>query len=90
MRDEVYSIPPYIFLEFRISESEFIFLNFSTAEFEKNFRPESSESNTESEFHFQWGSQKLEPKIGIPNLVTTLNDVRVQKKYKFNSVCNME
>jgi hypothetical protein len=21
----------------------------------------------ESEFHFQWGSQKLEPKIGIPN-----------------------
>jgi hypothetical protein len=22
----------------------------------------------ESEFHFRWGSQKLEPKIGIPNL----------------------
>ncbi len=56
------------FLEFRISESEFWFLNFLTAEFEKKIRPESLESKTESEFRFQWGSQKSEPKIGIPNL----------------------
>ncbi len=41
--------------------------NFSTAEFKKKIRPESPESKTESEFRFQWRSQKLEPKIGIPN-----------------------
>ncbi len=56
------------FLEFQILESEFRFLDFSTAEFDNNFRQKSSESNMESEFHFQWGSQKLEPKIGISNL----------------------
>jgi hypothetical protein len=31
------------------------------------FRPESPESKTESEIRFQWGSQKPEPKIRIPN-----------------------
>jgi hypothetical protein len=56
------------FLEFQILESEYQFLNFSTAEFEKKIQPESLESKTESEFRFRWGSQKLEPKIGIPNL----------------------
>ncbi len=29
------------------------------------------ESKMESVFRFQWGSQKLEPKIGIPNLATS-------------------
>jgi hypothetical protein len=57
------------FSEFQILESEFRFLDVSTAEFEKKIQPESSESKTESEFRFQWGSQKSEPKIGIPNLV---------------------
>jgi hypothetical protein len=33
----------------------------------KKNRPESLESKMELEFHFRWGSQKLEPKIGIPN-----------------------
>jgi hypothetical protein len=60
--------PRLFFLEFRISELEFQFLNFSTAEFKKKIRPESLESKTESEFRFRWGSQKSEPKIGIPNL----------------------
>jgi hypothetical protein len=58
----------FIFFEFQISESEFRFLNFSTAEFEKKILPKSSESKTELEFRFRWGSQKTEPKIGIPNL----------------------
>ncbi len=43
------------------------FLTLQTSEFQRKFRPESSESNTELEFRLQWGSQKLEPKIGIPN-----------------------
>ncbi len=34
----------------------------------KIFQPESSELKTESEFRLQWGSQKSEPKIRIPNL----------------------
>ncbi len=34
----------------------------------KGFRPEYLESEMESEFRFWLGSQKLEPKIGIPNL----------------------
>jgi hypothetical protein len=33
----------------------------------KKIRPESPESKTKLVFHFQWGSQKLEPKIRIPN-----------------------
>jgi hypothetical protein len=33
----------------------------------KRIRPESPESKTELEFHFRWGSQKLEPKIRILN-----------------------
>ncbi len=68
MRDEMYWIPTFIFLEFQFSELEFWFLDFSTAEFEKKIRPESLESKTESEFRFRWGSQKSEPKIRIPNL----------------------
>jgi hypothetical protein len=54
-------------LEFRISESEYQFVNFSTVEFKKKIRLESPESKMESKFRFQWGSQNLEPKIGIPN-----------------------
>ncbi len=55
------------FFEFRISESEFRFLNLSTAEFEKNFLTGIFGIKKELEFRFQWGSQKSEPKIGIPN-----------------------
>jgi hypothetical protein len=55
------------FLEFQILESKFRFVNFSTAEFKNKFQPESLESKMESEFRFRWGSQKSEPKIGIPN-----------------------
>ncbi len=51
-------------------KSEFWFDEFSTAEFKKKTgrNPEYPESKTESEFCFRWGSQKLEPKIRIPNL----------------------
>ncbi len=49
-------------------ESEFRFLDFSTAKFKKKFRPESLEPKMELEFRFQWESPKSEPKIGIPNL----------------------
>jgi hypothetical protein len=45
------------------------FLTLQTSEFQKKKLLESSESKTESEFRLQWGSQKLEPKIGIPNQV---------------------
>ncbi len=55
------------FWEFQISESEFQFLDFFNNGIQKKIRPESLESKAESEFRFQWGSQKLEPKIGIPN-----------------------
>jgi hypothetical protein len=34
----------------------------------KKIQPEYPESETELEFCFQWGLQKLEPKIRIPNL----------------------
>jgi hypothetical protein len=43
------------------------FLTLQTLEFQKKIRLESSESKTESEFRLRWGSQKSEPKIGIPN-----------------------
>ncbi len=43
------------------------FLTFQTLEFQKKIRPESPELKMEKESHFQWGSQKLEPKIEIPN-----------------------
>ncbi len=65
------------FLEFWISESEFGFLDFSTADFKKNIRLESSESTMESEFCFRWWPQKFEPKIGIPNQVGLYVDVFV-------------
>ncbi len=55
-------------LEYQILESEFQFDGFSTAELKKKFQPEYPESKTELEFRFRWGSQKSEPKIGIPNL----------------------
>jgi hypothetical protein len=42
------------------------FLTLQTLELQKKIRPESSESKTEWEFRLQWGSQKSEPKIGIP------------------------
>ncbi len=67
MQNDVYWIPTFIFfLEFRISELEFQFLDFSTAEFKKKW-PDSLESKTELEFRFWWGSKKSEPKIKIPN-----------------------
>jgi hypothetical protein len=47
-------------------ELAFQFCDFSTAEFKKEFRLESLESKTKLEFRFQWGSQKFDPKIGIP------------------------
>jgi hypothetical protein len=43
------------------------FLTLQTLNFKKKIPPESLESKTESEFCLQLGSQKLEPKIGIPN-----------------------
>jgi hypothetical protein len=45
------------------------FLTLQTLEFQKKIQLESSESNTELEFRLQWGSQKSETKIGIPNQV---------------------
>jgi hypothetical protein len=41
----------------------------------KIFRLESSESEKDPEFRFRWGSQKSEPKIGIPNLAMRLHYV---------------
>jgi hypothetical protein len=43
------------------------FLTLQTLEFQKKKTTGIFGSNTESEFCLQWGSQKLEPKIGIPN-----------------------
>ncbi len=54
--------------EFQILESEFRFSDSPDIGIQKNiFRLESLESKTELEFRLQWGSQKSEPKIGIPN-----------------------
>ncbi len=47
--------------EFRFSDSPDIGIS------NRIFRPESLESNMESEFRLRWGSHKSEPKIGIPN-----------------------
>jgi hypothetical protein len=44
-------------------------LSFQQRNSKNNFRLESPESKTELEFCFQWGSQKLEPMLGISNLV---------------------
>jgi hypothetical protein len=49
------------------------FLTLQTLEFKKKIRSESLESKTELEFRLQWGSQKSEPKIGIPNLGSNQN-----------------
>ncbi len=65
----VYWIPTFIFFrnsKFRNRNSDFSIFQQRNS---KKIQPESSESKTESEFCFRWGSQKLEPKIGIPNLV---------------------
>ena len=43
-------------------------MSFQQRNYKKKSRPEYSESETELEFRFWWGSLKLEPKIGIPNL----------------------
>jgi hypothetical protein len=43
------------------------FLTLQTLKIQKKIQPESLESKTESEFRLRWVSQKLEPKIGIPN-----------------------
>ncbi len=60
LRKEITGIP-------NITNQNSVFLTLQTSEFQKKVRPESSESNMESEFRLQWGSQKPEPKIGIPN-----------------------
>ena len=60
LRKEITGIP-------NIANRNSNFLTLQTSEFQKKKRPESSESNTELEFCLQWGSQKSEPKIGIPN-----------------------
>ncbi len=75
--NEVYWIPTSFFSEFQILELGFRFLDFSKAEFIKKIWPESLESKTESEFRFQWGSQKSEPKIGIPNQDWKKNSCRL-------------
>ncbi len=67
-QNEKYWIPTFIF--FRIPNFGIgipISWFFNSGIWLKFFRPESSESGTNPEFRFQWGSQKLEPKIGIPN-----------------------
>jgi hypothetical protein len=43
------------------------YLTFQKSEFQKKIQLEFPESETKSEFRFRWGSQKSEPKIGIPN-----------------------
>jgi hypothetical protein len=63
--------PSLFFSEFRILESDSNFLIFQQRNSKKK-RLESSESKMESDFRFGWGSQKLEPKIGIPNQVYCL------------------
>ncbi len=56
------------------------FLTLQTLEFQKKIRPESLESNTELEFCLQWGSQKLEPKIGTPNQVSDKANLEITHK----------
>jgi hypothetical protein len=54
------------------------FLTLQTLEFQKKIRPKSPESKTKPKFRLQWGSQKSEPKIGIPNqALPSLNVVDV-------------
>ncbi len=48
------------------------FLTLQTLKFQKKIQPESLELKTELEFCLRWGSQKLEPKIGIPNQASGL------------------
>ncbi len=48
-------------------KSEFLFSDFPKIGIKKKIQPKYPESETKSEFRFQWGSQKSEPKIGIPN-----------------------
>ncbi len=65
--NEVYWIPTSIFFgipNFKIGISISQFFN---SGIQKKIRLESLESKTKSEFCFWWGSQKLEPNIGIPN-----------------------
>jgi hypothetical protein len=60
----------------------------------KIFQTESLESKTESEFRFQSGYQKSEPKIGNPNEEEkkrpgTNSMVRVPKKVHFEKHCDL-
>ncbi len=76
-KNEVYWIPTFFF--FRNSKFWNRNSNFSTFQqrnLRKFFGPESLESKTESKFCFQWGSQKLEPKIWIPNQGACLRRLR--------------
>jgi hypothetical protein len=60
LREEITRFP-------NIANQNLGFLTLQTSEFQKKIQPESSESKMESEFRLRWGSQKLEPKIGILN-----------------------
>ncbi len=71
--NEKYKIPTFIFFGIPnfgigIPISRF----FNSGIWLKFFRPKSLESETDPELRFRWGSQKSEPKIGIPNLAMPL------------------
>jgi hypothetical protein len=51
----------------KFRKSEFQFSDSPNIGIKKKIQLESLESQTESESRLQWGSQKSEPKIGIPN-----------------------
>jgi hypothetical protein len=60
LRKEITGIP-------NIPNQNSNFLTLHTSGFPKKIRPESLELKMESEIHLQWGPQKSEPKVGIPN-----------------------
>ncbi len=87
LRNSCYIV--YISPTLNIANQNSDFLTLLTSEFQKKIRPESSESKTELELRLQWGSQKSEPKIGIPNqeykTVHLTSIVHPQIEGKFNA-----
>ncbi len=69
LRKEIIGIP-------NIANRNSNFLTLQTSEFQKKIQLESLESKTELEFCLWWGSQKSEPKIGVPNQVEKLRGLR--------------
>ena len=63
---------------------EFLFSDFPEIGISKKIRPEYPELETEPEFCFRWGSQKWEPKIGIPNQDLLNLNFCVQSKWTGN------